>query len=223
MTGFWAKIMLKARGAVARGAVAMAVLGLALASPLSADPLSADPLPATEVIGQFNQALLGVMKNAAALGYEGRAKALREPVNHTYDMATMSLMILGTAGRALSPADQTRVADAFTRLTVATYADQFDGYSGEKFTVSPAIPSQRGLVIVPSQIIATTGDPVALDYLMRPNDAGDWRIVDVLLAGSVSQVAVRRSELLALFRAKGADGLVAALDAKVAELANKGH
>lgn len=199
--------------------VVLAVMAWAL---VGHHPTSADPVPAPQVIAQFNDSLLGVMKSAKSLGYQGRAKALSAPVAISYDMAVMTTVILGPGGRSLPPEDQRRVTEAFTRFTIATYADQFDGYNGERFEVGDAKPSQRGLVIVPSKIIPTSGDPIELDYLMRANAAGEWRIVDVLLEGTISQVAVRRSELISLFRDKGVDGLIAALDAKTAELAAKG-
>lgn len=190
----------------------MALSATALPAPVFA------ATPAKQVISQFNDALLATMKAGKTLGYAGRVTALSQPVANTYDMSSMTLVILGAAARALPPADQAKIADAFTRFTVATYADQFSDYSGEKFEVGNERPSVRGMEIVPTKLIPGSGDTVELDYLMRPDAAGDWRVVDVLIGGTISQVAVRRSELLSLFRDKGVDGLVAALDAKTASL-----
>ena len=57
-----------------------------------------------------------------------------------------------------------------------------------------------------------------LDYVMRKTDTG-WKVVDVLADGSVSRVAVLRSDFSALFDKGGAPALEASLQQKTAELA----
>jgi phospholipid transport system substrate-binding protein len=56
-----------------------------------------------------------------------------------------------------------------------------------------------------------------LDYVMREVDGG-WHVVDVLLDGSISRVAVTRSDFRALLAEGGAARLIASLRAKVADL-----
>jgi phospholipid transport system substrate-binding protein len=50
--------------------------------------------------------------------------------------------------------------------------------------------------------------------LMRQN-RGAWQISDVYLDGTISQVAVQRSEFSSILRREGVDGLVMALNRKV--------
>ena len=70
-----------------------------------------------------------------------------------------------------------------------------------------------GGVIVRSQIVKANGEPVKVDYLMRPN--GDsWLISDIYLDGAISEVATRRSEFAAILKNEGVDGLIAALNRK---------
>jgi phospholipid transport system substrate-binding protein len=51
-------------------------------------------------------------------------------------------------------------------------------------------------------------------YLMHQNQ-GAWQISDVYLDGTISQVAVQRSEFNSILRLEGVDGLVMALSRKV--------
>ena len=53
-----------------------------------------------------------------------------------------------------------------------------------------------------------------LNYLMRQNQ-GAWQISDVYLDGTISQVAVQRSEFHSILRRDGVDGLIMALNRKV--------
>ena len=48
---------------------------------------------------------------------------------------------------------------------------------------------------------------------------GAWRIVDVLLDSSISELAVRRSEYARVLRKDGIDGLIATLGEKADALA----
>ena len=52
------------------------------------------------------------------------------------------------------------------------------------------------------------------DYLMRQKQ-GSWQISDVYLDGTISQLAIQRSEFHSILRREGVDGLVMALNRKV--------
>ena len=54
---------------------------------------------------------------------------------------------------------------------------------------------------------------MAINYLMHQQDRS-WRIADVYLTGTVSELATRRSEFTAILARQGVDGLVATLDRK---------
>jgi phospholipid transport system substrate-binding protein len=104
------------------------------------------------------------------------------------------------------------VTKSLGRYILAIYADRFDSYAGQKLEVTGEQPAPSG-VMVRSQIIKASGEPVKVDYMMRHN--GDsWLISDIYLEGSISEVATRRSEFAAILRGEGIDGLIAALNRK---------
>ena len=72
-------------------------------------------------------------------------------------------------------------------------------------------------MLVKNQIAGGNGDPVRIDYLLRP-DQGQLKIIDVYLNGSISQLSVYRSEFIDVMGAKGFDGLIATLDQRIAEM-----
>ena len=55
-------------------------------------------------------------------------------------------------------------------MTIATYASRFDGYSGERFEVDPAVETRAAGSVVHTRIVQSNGEPVALNYLMRESD-----------------------------------------------------
>ena len=113
----------------------------------------------------------------------------------------------------LSPAQQQQLTEAFRHYIAATYADRFDSYSGQQLQVTGERPYNAD-VIVQTRIIKSDGETTSLNYLMRQNQ-GSWQISDVYLDGTISQLAIQRSEFHSILRRDGVDGLVMALNRKV--------
>ena len=71
--------------------------------------------------------------------------------------------------------------------------------------------------VVRTEIIPRSGDKHTLDYVMR-DTGGLWKVVDVLADGSVSRVAVQRSDFRRLLTKGGAPALAESLRTKSAAL-----
>jgi phospholipid transport system substrate-binding protein len=157
------------------------------------------------------------MKQAATLGLRGRYERLAPVVRATYDLAAMTRIAVGASWNSIPPAQQAALVEAFGRMTIATYANRFDGYSGERFEVDSASEARSTGRIVHSRIVQANGEPVALDYLMR-GSGDDWKIVDVYLTGTISELATRRAEFAAILASGGPDALVRSLTQQADEL-----
>ena len=186
---------------------AIVLTGLA---PLGVAAQGADP--ATGVDGLYG-ALLDTMKQAKQLGIKGRYEKLAPILYKAYDMAAMSRVAVGQSWDALQPAQQAALVDAFSRMTIATYASQFDGYSGERFEVLQTVDQPGGAKLVKTQIVQSNGKPVVLNYLLRASGS-EWKIVDVYLGGTISELAGRRAEFGAILKSGGPDALITALRQK---------
>jgi phospholipid transport system substrate-binding protein len=193
------------------------LLSLALAAALAAAPASADPVAPQAVVQSFYDTLLGVMKGSKDLGFIGRYERLKPAIEAAYNLPLMSRLSIGPQWQSLTPEQQEKMAAAFDAFTIATYANRFDDYSGEKFEVLPETTPASGGVIVQTRVVKSNGEPVTLNYLMRQSD-GRWQIIDVFLSGTISELAVRRSEFTSIIRRDGAQGLLQLLDRRVAEL-----
>jgi len=64
--------------------------------------------------------------------------------------------------------------------------------------------------LVKTHLIQANGKVVALDYLMR-NTGGEWKVVDVYLDGTISELANRRAEFSAILKAGGPTALIDSL------------
>lgn len=167
----------------------------------------------------FYDVLLAVMKDGPKLGFAGRKQKLTPAINQAFDLALMTRLVVGLPWPSLTAEDQKQLVSAFAEFSIATYANQFDDFSGEKFEVEPkAAPAPGNDVIVKTRLVQSNGEPVQLDYLLR-QEQGEWRIIDVFLSGTISQLAARRSEFSGILREQGAPGLIAVLKEKTQALA----
>jgi len=166
-------------------------------------------------------ALITAMKKGSSLDFPARRDLLAPVIQRDYDLPFMTRLVVGSAWRSFSSADCQKLVDAFSAFSIATYAQRFDSYSGEHFEVNPS-PTQlsNGDCIVHTKLFTGDPEPVQLDYLMR-NTGGRWRIIDVYLSGTISEMAARRSEYSAVLRQGGAPALIDLLTKKAAEFANQ--
>ena len=72
------------------------------------------------------------------------------------------------------------------------------------------IDRPNGDKIVKTQIVKSDGGTVPLNYLMRKSGS-DWKVVDVYLDGTISELANRRAEFGAILKSGGPDALVSSL------------
>jgi phospholipid transport system substrate-binding protein len=150
------------------------------------------------------------MKQAKQLGVKGRFQKLSPVLAKTYDLNAMSRIAVGPSWSTLTPEQQAGITSAFTRMTVATYASRFDGFSGEQFQILETVDRPNGDKIVKTQIVKSDGGAVPLNYLMRKSGS-DWKIVDIYLDGTISELANRRAEFGVILKSGGPDALVSSL------------
>ena len=197
--------------------VRFAVLAIVL-SAVSASGAAAQDAGAKTVVSAFQDRLLETMKEGPSLGFEGRYQRMLPAMNDAFDLEQMARIIIGGRWSRMSEGERTEVVDLFRRFSVSTYASEFTDFNGEQFRTG-AEREQPGLgTIVETQLVLEDGTPIALNYLLRQTAAG-WRIVDVYLAGSISELARRRDEFASIIRTQGVDGLIALLKKKNTELA----
>ena len=143
--------------------------------------------PAVAQIRGFYDALLTVMKDAARLGIRGRYDKLAPAVRATFDLPAMTRIAIGPAWNSIPPEQRAALTESFSRMTIATYANRFDGYSGERFETTDVSEARNTGRIVRTKLIPPTAEPVTLDYLMRGSD-NTWKIVDVYLMGRLASL-----------------------------------
>jgi phospholipid transport system substrate-binding protein len=187
-------------------------LALGLALLVAAPAARADTAdPATPTIQSFYATLLDCMKGGKTLGAQGRYDKLKPIVEKVFDLNTMIKYAVGPGWNTTSADDQKALSDAFARMTIAQYAGNFSSYDGEKFTVEPKA-DVRGTDHYVKTALVAKDQTVSFIYRMR-QFGSDWKIIDILLDGSISQLSVYRSDFSATLKSGGAQALVKKINA----------
>jgi phospholipid transport system substrate-binding protein len=169
------------------------------------------------VVNMLHDALLGVMRGADRLGVQGRYDLLKPTLETAYDFPTMIRIAAGSFWVNASDSERDDLLSAFSRLSIATYASRFSGYSGESFETLGERPGPRGTILVDTRLVRPDEEPVPLTYVLQ-RSGETWKIVDVIVEGAISELAVRRSEYSQILRQGGPDRLASVLNAKAEKM-----
>ena len=200
-----------------RGLLVAATSALFVAT---ATPVRAVGEPAVvEPIHELMDGLLRVMKQGLGTPFLQRFEILAPVIERTFDLAAVLKESVGAPWATLAPDQQQMLSQAFRRYTVATYVNSFNTFNGQRFEVMPDTRPVGTEQVVQTRIIPKSGDGHELDYVMRQGGPG-WRAVDVLADGSISRVAVQRSDFRRLLARGGAQALADSLRAKSADLSD---
>ncbi len=184
-----------------------------------AAPAGAAAPPATgpaAPVAELDDALLRIMRLGRGAAFAERAATLRPVVEKVFDLPEILRVSVGPSWPSIAAAEQAKLLDVFVRYTVASYVANFDSYDGQHFQIAPQTRAVGRDQVVATTLVPRAGDPTRIDYVMRQGEAG-WKAVDVLVDGSISRVAVQRSDFRSLLRG-GPQKLIASLERKVANL-----
>ena len=157
------------------------------------------------------------MKMSKTQDVRARFASLEPVLEDSFDMRLMTALSAGSFWRGASAGSQRALVAAFQHFSVATYASRFNGWSGQSFETLSVGDGPRGTKIVRTRINRPDQEPVPLSYVLR-EAAGQWRIVDILLAAGISEIAVRRSEYRSVLKSGGIAALAQLLEDRTQKL-----
>jgi phospholipid transport system substrate-binding protein len=206
--------------------VFLAALALTIAA-TAAGATPAKPKPPTQakrpsagpaaVIKHLDHALIKSMKAGKAAGFKKRYALLEPVISKAFDFHYIAFLVLAPKWTTLSPQQKKTFIETLKRNIVATYASNFNSYSGETFKMGNT-RQYRQLKDVRTQFKGSSGKTHQFDYLMRQSGS-DWKIVNVLADG-VSDLSLKRSQYTQVLQAKGFDGLIDYIKGKTRKLNN---
>jgi phospholipid transport system substrate-binding protein len=171
---------------------------------------------ATGVIERLQAALVAAAALGPDPGHDARYERLAPVVTETHDLETMGRLTVRRFWRDWSESERASFNEAFTRLSIATYASRFANVGPETFGIVGGAVDGDDRVEVQSLVRRRDGDAVPIDYLLQGRD-GSWRIINVFADGA-SELSLMASEFYAILESGGFDALLREIEARIAAL-----
>ncbi len=174
---------------------------------------AADEISAKQVVEEFQNDLIAVMKQGKELGFKGRYDKLDVAVKKSHDLPKIARIIVGKHWEELSQEQQAKLEKAISQLSISAYAHNFKDFSGESFSFISEEETGRGGVVVHTNLHIPGEKDVKFDYMMKKKDEG-WQIINIIADG-VSDLALKRSEYTSVLSKDGFDALIAKITEKI--------
>ena len=130
-------------------------------------------------------------------------------INRTYDTEKMLKMIIGSDWKNQENEIKNELIMVFEKYISKNYLNRFSRIQEVSFSNEKKEKISSDFFLVRSNLIIKQ-EKISIDYLLHLKD-NTWKIFDVLLDGSVSEIATKKSEFRIYIKEKKIDELIKAL------------
>lgn len=176
-------------------------------------------IAAKQVVEEFQDTLIDVMKRGKELGFQGRYDQLDAAVRKSHDLPKIARIVVGKQWEELTSEQQAKLEEVFSRLSISAYAHNFKEYTGESFSFVSEEETGRGGVVVHTILKIPGEKDVKFDYMMKKKD-DSWQIINIIADG-VSDLALKRSDYTSVLSREGFDALIAKINEKIESYAKQ--
>ncbi len=137
-------------------------------------------------------------------------KEINQLIRSTYDINRMISMIIGNTWNKVTKEKKGEMEKAFEEYIVKNYIKRFIKVKNPNFESLETKKVGGNYIMVKSILKLGSGDNIKIDYLLILTDE-KWRVFDVLLDGSISEIATKKSEFRGFINNGNIDPLIKAL------------
>ena len=119
-------------------------------------------------------------------------------VKNTYNAEKMIAKIIGDTWKKTNKKDQQEIVIIFQEYIAKNYFKRFKKIKNPTFDYKESKKISEKLMLIKT-ILVVDKEEVLINYLLI-FDKNQWRIFDVLLAGSISEIATKKSEFSGFIR-----------------------
>lgn len=158
--------------------------------PVSPAPAGDSPRATIEVL---SNRVLDILRDKNA-SFQQKRKRIEDLISADVDWNTLSRLVLGRHWGRFDPGQQEEFVRLFREHLSLTYSKAIETYTDEKLAIQNEREEARGDYTVQTKIVrGGHSDDILIDYRLRQNDAGVWKIIDFIVE-RVSLVANYRSQ-----------------------------
>ena len=153
-------------------------------------PVSSSPNNPIETIKELHN---GLLKLKTIESNSNQFQTINIIIEKVYDSKKMIRMIIGDVWKNLNDTEKEKIHKTFQDYIVYNYIKRFKKIGKFDFEYKAINPIGKSFRLVKTILIIENEGFVEIDYLLHNRD-DEWKIFDVLLKGSISEIATRKSE-----------------------------
>ncbi|MEW5010714.1 MAG: ABC transporter substrate-binding protein [Cycloclasticus sp.] len=128
---------------------------------------------------------------------------VHDVVEPRVDLNKISKLVLGKYWRKASKQQRIEFQKEFKHLLINTYATAFNEFDDWTVKFLPtSLTKNKKRVVVKTEMILTSRPPIAVNYRMTRNKAGEWKAYDVIIEG-ISMVTNYKGSFAKSIKKKG--------------------
>ena len=135
-------------------------------------------------------------------------------ISRTFDYEKMIKFIYGRSWKDLNKELQNELSLVFLDYISFNYANRFKDIESLNFEYVSLEEISNNKKIVKTLLKINKDKPIKIDYLFL-YDGKNWKVFDVLLTGSISEIATKKSEFFSIIKNEGAEGLINKIKEKI--------
>jgi len=168
---------------------------------------------AENFVNDFGNKIIATASNKS-FSVEERKQQLINQIESIVDSKWISRFVLATNYQSATQAQRDRFEGLYRDFMIYTYAPSFKGYNNEKFQVVDSI-QQGKYYLVKCVFIPADSPKVNVSFrLKKAEGKAGFDLLDIIAEG-VSLIETQRSEFGSVISAKGLDGFLDDLEARV--------
>ncbi len=139
---------------------------------------------------------------------------LKKIIVKVYDYEKMIKMIVGIDNwKTINSNQRVELIETFQTYISYNYIKRFSNINNFSFKFRDYQDIGKKYKLVRTYLVLSKDEKIQIDYLFRSIDE-DWRIFDVLLEGTISEIATKKSEFSKIIEEKGVGNLANSIKKK---------
>ena len=137
-------------------------------------------------------------------------------IKKTYHSQIMLKKIIGIKWNKIEKEKQNNLKNLFEEYIAKNYIKRFKKIKNPIFGIKETKKISENILVVKTDLLLGK-ESVSINYLLKL-DQKQWKVFDVLLAGSISEIATKKSEFSSFLKSDDVDPLIEALKIKNSQL-----
>ena len=151
--------------------------------------------------------------NSLEKSFTDRLEIIKKEISQAFNYKKMIQFIYGRKWNKLESNQINIMSETFLNFISATYTKRFHMIDGLNFEYVESEKTSDGMILINTNLLTPNEEPVKFQYVFI-NDEDDWKILDILINGTISEIATKKSEYSKIITSEGVDGLVEKLSEK---------